>query len=101
MSFIPGANVGQYRIVEQAERSGVATTYTAYQPTIGRYVAISVVPSIDRDDVSLQRQYQRQMSLIAEFRNPNVLTVLDHGEHLGVPFIVTELMLSSRCGRAP
>jgi len=92
MSFIPGANVGQYRIVEQAERSGVATTYTAYQPTIGRYVAISVVPSIDRDDVSLQRQYQRQMSLIAEFRNPNVLTVLDHGEHLGVPFIVTELI---------
>jgi hypothetical protein len=92
MSFIPGANVGQYRIVEQAERNGVATTYTAYQPTLGRYVAISVVPSIDRDDASLQRQYQRQIALIAEFRNPNVLTVLDHGEHLGVSYTVTELI---------
>ena len=51
MSFIPGANVGPYRIVEQAERNGVATTYTAYQPSLGRYVSVVVVPAIDRDDV--------------------------------------------------
>ena len=46
MSFIPGANVGPYRIVEQAERNGVATTYTAYQPSLGRYVAVVVVPEL-------------------------------------------------------
>ncbi|MGE3908928.1 MAG: serine/threonine protein kinase [Chloroflexota bacterium] len=102
MSFIPGANVGPYRIVEQAERNGVATTYTAYQPSQGRYVSVVVVPTIERDDVALQRQYQRQIELILSLRHPNILTVLDHGEHLDVPFIVTELVeaepLSDRLG---
>jgi hypothetical protein len=102
MSFIPGANVGPYRIVEQAERNGVATTYTAYQPSLGRYVAVVVVPSIDHDDMSLVRQYQRQIELAMGLRHPNILAVLDHGEHLGVPFVVTELVdaepLSERLG---
>jgi len=92
MSFIPGANVGPYRIVEQAERSGVTTTYTAYQPSLGRYVTVVVVPAIDRDDVSLLRQYQRQLELVLSLRHPNVLTVIDNGEHLGVPFVVTEMI---------
>ena len=102
MSFIPGANVGPYRIVEQAERSGVATTYTAYQPSLGRYVTLVVVPAIDGDDSALLRQYQRQLELVLSLRHPNILTVIDHGEHLGVPFVVTETMeaepLSDRLG---
>src|SRR4051812_22772422 len=102
MSFIPGANVGPYRIVEQAERNGVATTYTAYQPSLGRYVNVIVVPSIDHDDLSLVRQYQRQIELVSGLHHPNILSVLDHGEHLGTPFVVTELVeaepLSERLG---
>jgi serine/threonine-protein kinase len=92
MSFIPGANVGPYRIVEQAERNGVATTYTAYQPSLGRYVSVVVVPSIDPDDLPSMRQYQRQVELAVGLRHTNILSVLDHGEHLGVPFVVTELV---------
>src|SRR5688500_5346693 len=92
MSFIPGANVGPYRIVEQAERNGVATTYTAYQPSLGRYVTLVVVPTIDRDDMSLQRQYQLQLERVLHLRHPNILTVIDSGEHLGVPFVVTETL---------
>jgi serine/threonine protein kinase len=92
MSFIPGANVGPYRIVEQVERHGVATAFTAYQPSLGRYVSVVVVPTIDRHDVALQRQYQRQIELTLSLRHPNILTVLDHGEHLGVSFVVTELL---------
>src|SRR5688500_13438070 len=96
MSFIPGANVGPYRIVEQAERNGVATTYTAYQPSLGRYVTLVVVPTIDRDDMSLQRQYQRQLERVLNLRHPNILTVIDSGEHLGVPFVVTEMIEAER-----
>jgi len=102
MSFIPGATVGPYRVVEQAERNGVATTYTAYQPSLGRYVTLVVVPAIDRDDVALLRQYQRQLDLVLSLRHPNILTVIDHGEHLGVPFVVTKTieaeLLSDRVG---
>ncbi len=86
MSFIPGANVGPYRIVEQAERNGLATTYTAYQPAQGRYVSVVAIPNIPRDDVPLLRQRQRQLELITSLRHPNILTVHDHGEHLGVAF---------------
>ena len=61
-----------------------------------------MAPTIDRDDVALQRQYQRQIELDLSLRHPNILTVLDNGEHLGVPFIVTELLeaepLSERLG---
>jgi serine/threonine-protein kinase len=94
MSFIPGANVGPYRIVEQAERSGIATSYTAYQPLLGRYVSMIVVPAIDRDNVPLQLQYQRQLELVLTLRHPNILAVIDRGEHLDVPFVVTETIES-------
>lgn len=94
MTFIPGANVGQYRIVEQVERSGVGTSYTAYQPSVGRYVAVTVVPGVEREHGARRRQYEHQASLAAAFRHPNVLTVLDHGEHLGLPYLVTELVQS-------
>src|SRR3954471_23704417 len=73
MSFIPGANVGPYRIVEQAERNGVATTYTAYQPSLGRHVSMVVMPSIDPDDLSQIRQLQRQVDLAIGLRHPNIL----------------------------
>lgn len=102
MSFIPGANVGPYRIVDQAERTGVATSYTAYQPSLGRYVSVIAVPTIPEDDLALQRQQQRQIDLVLSLRHPNILTVLDHGDHMGVGFIVTELLeaepLSERLG---
>src|SRR5215212_11339304 len=82
MTFIPGVNVGPYRIVEQAERSSVATTYTAYEPSLGRYVSMVVVPPSDHDDASLRRQLPRQAELTAGLRHPNIVSVLDHGEHL-------------------
>jgi serine/threonine-protein kinase len=92
MSFIPGASVGPYRIVEQAERIGVATIYTAYQPSLERYVSLVVVPALGRDDASSRRQRQRQLERLLELRHPNILATVDHGEHLGVPYLVTELI---------
>jgi hypothetical protein len=38
MELVPGAQLGQYRIVEQAGRVGMATACAAYQPGLERYV---------------------------------------------------------------
>jgi len=39
-----GADPGQYRIVEQVGKGGMATVFKAYQPGLDRYVAVKVLP---------------------------------------------------------
>ncbi|NIN65970.1 MAG: hypothetical protein GTO63_15015, partial [Anaerolineae bacterium] len=45
MENLIGQTLGQYQIVEQVGKGGMATVYKAYQPGLDRYVAIKVLPA--------------------------------------------------------
>ncbi len=45
MSLEPGGAIGQYRIVEQLGRGGMAAVYKGYHPRLDRFVAIKVLPA--------------------------------------------------------
>jgi len=92
VSIAPGQTLGQYRIVEQLGRGGMATVYKAFQPSLSRQVAIKVLPEFFVEDPSFHERFRQEGTAIATLRHPNILAVFDSGEADGVAYIVTELV---------
>jgi serine/threonine protein kinase len=103
MGVKPGQTLGQYRILEQIGKRGMATVYRASQPSLSRQVAIKVLPEFFAEDASLLTRFRQEAIAIAALRHPNILTVFDSGEAEGAPYMVTELVeggtLAARLGK--
>jgi hypothetical protein len=92
MTVRAGDSLGQYVIVEQIGKGGMATVFRASQPSLSREVAIKVLPDFFADDPSFHARFRQEAMAIAKLRHPNILTVFDSGETDGVAYIVTELV---------
>ena len=92
MGVKAGQRLGQYVIIEQIGKGGMATVFRASQPSLSRQVAIKVLPEFFKDDPAFHDRFRQEAMAIARLRHPNVLTVFDSGEADGVAYIVTELV---------
>ncbi|MBI5956449.1 MAG: serine/threonine protein kinase, partial [Chloroflexi bacterium] len=90
MDDLIGKSLGQYRIVEQLGRGGMAVVYKAYQASLDRYVAIKVLPFFQTQDPTAMERFYREARAIARLEHPNILTVFDFGEAQGLAYIVME-----------
>lgn len=91
MAIIIGQELGSYRIISQIGKGGMATVYKAFQPSLDRYVAIKIMPPFyaQQDDTFLKR-FRREARAVGKLRHPNILIVIDYGEHDDVTYIVME-----------
>jgi eukaryotic-like serine/threonine-protein kinase len=92
MSIPPNQMLGNYRIVEQIGKGGMASVYKAFQPALSRYVAIKVLPAALARDASFLERFRREAVVVAGLRHPNILVVFDFGEQDGTTYIVSELV---------
>ena len=87
-----GRQLGQYQVIEQIGRGGMAVVYKAYHPALQRYVAIKVLPEeLSRDSWFVER-FQREARSAANLNHPNIVIVYDVGETRGAHFIVMEFV---------
>jgi len=87
---LDGATIGQYRIIEQIGRGGMATVYKAYQRNLDRYVAVKVLdPDLVETEGFITR-FEREARAVAKLRHRNILTVFDYGRQGNVFYLVTE-----------
>jgi tRNA A-37 threonylcarbamoyl transferase component Bud32 len=93
MSDLTGKTIGNYRVLEQIGRGGMATVYKAYQPALERYVALKVIHKhlADNDAQFLQR-FQREAKAVASLRHPNIVQVFDFGTNSDVTYMVMEFL---------
>ncbi len=92
MSELPGQYVGRYCIAEKIGVGGMATVYKAFDSRLERDVAVKVIRSdIVRDEMFLKR-FEREAKALARLSHPNIVKVLDYGEHDGSPYLVMEYM---------
>ncbi len=102
---LTGRTLGQYQIQEQLGQGGMATVYKALQKSIGRTVAIKVMPSYFMHEPTFMQRFEREVKVIAELQHPRVLPVYDYGQIEGRPFIVMAYMsggtLSDRIQKGP
>jgi serine/threonine protein kinase len=89
---IVGQRLGQYQIIEQLGRGGMAVVYKAYQPALERYVAVKVLPRELTFDGQFVERFLREARAAARLNHPNIVTIHDVGQAEGVHFLVMEFV---------
>src|SRR5262245_20533918 len=87
-----GKSLGRYRILSLLGRGGMGEVYRAKDTTLGRDVAIKVLPSgfsIDRDRL---RRFEQEARAASALNHPNIITIHEFGQEAGVHFIVSEFI---------
>ncbi len=82
-----GRTLGQFEILEEVGRGGMASVYRARQSSINRIVAIKVLPASLLHDPTFYERFTREVDVIAHLEHPHILPIYDYGEVDGTPFI--------------
>ena len=77
---LEGTRLGKYEIQAEIGRGGMGAVYRAYDPGLGRYVAVKVLaPHLVWNSEFLER-FQREARAAAKLRHPNIVTIHDVGQ---------------------
>ncbi len=85
-----GRDVNGYRIEELLGVGGMGTVYRATQLSLGRSVAIKVLPDAVKDDPQFLARFHREAEILASLSHRNIVSVFDRGEWEGRYFIIME-----------
>jgi len=86
-----GQSIGRYHILEQLGEGGMATVYKAFDTRLEREVAVKVIRTEQFTPASLGlvlKRFEREAKALARLNHPNIVGVIDYGEHQGVPYLV-------------
>jgi serine/threonine-protein kinase len=87
-----GKTLGNYQIIKELGRGGMAVVYKAYQATLNRHVAIKILPPQLSFDEQFVERFQREARAAAGLRHPNIVVIHDVGHSDGVYYIVMEFL---------
>ncbi|MEM8884344.1 MAG: serine/threonine-protein kinase [Planctomycetota bacterium] len=85
-----GRVVDGYRIDEILGRGGMGVVYKATQQSLGRDVAIKVLPEEVLENRQFLDRFEREVDILARLSHPNIVTVFERGEIDGRPYIAME-----------
>ncbi len=80
MHDLIGQTLGQYRIIEQLGKGGMATVFKAFQPSLERYVAVKVLPPYFAHEEGFSERFVREARSIARLDHPHILPIYDFGQ---------------------
>jgi serine/threonine protein kinase len=86
-SFAPGREVGGYTVERELGRSGAAWEYAGTDPE-GRAVQIRVVDPDTASSPEYRSRFEREARIARDVTHPNLVGVVDSGEHDGALFLV-------------
>jgi eukaryotic-like serine/threonine-protein kinase len=98
----------RYEVEELVGTGGMSSVFRAHDRLLDRKVALKVLhPQYSEDEEYVER-FRREARAVAALSHPNIVTVIDRGEHEGRQFIVFEYIdgenlkgLIQRRGPAP
>jgi serine/threonine protein kinase len=85
-----GFVLGQYRILERLGTGGMGTVYKAEHLTMGRPVALKVLPPERAEDPACVARFCREARAVAVLEHANIVRAYDVGVDAGLYFLALE-----------
>jgi WD40 repeat protein/serine/threonine protein kinase len=89
---VPLQQLGDYRIIRAIGHGGMGIVYEAEQVSLGRHVALKVLPRKMLLDVKHRRRFEREARLAAKLHHTNIVPVFGVGEQDGLPYYVMQFI---------
>ena len=90
MTLQPGTTLGTYQILEKIGAGGMGAVYKAYQPSLGRYVAIKVLPPQTAGDPAFADRFAQEARAVGKLRHPNIVTAFDFTQQDDIAYLVSD-----------
>ncbi|MGH9144028.1 MAG: protein kinase domain-containing protein, partial [Vicinamibacterales bacterium] len=88
----PGSSIGPYRIERLLDAGGMGEVYCAHDTTLGRDVAIKILPRHFTADPGRLARFEREARLLAALNHPNIGAIYGLEEADGGRALVLELV---------
>jgi tetratricopeptide (TPR) repeat protein len=84
--------LGDYRILREVGRGGMGIVYEAIQESLGRRVALKLLPRHSLLDPKKLERFQREAQAAARLHHSNIVPVFGAGEHEGLHYYVMQFI---------
>lgn len=81
---------GKYEIQAELGRGGFGRVFRAFDPTVGRLVAIKIL--VSEAGADLFTRFRNEAIAAGNLRHENIVTIYEFGEEKGVPFLAMEYL---------
>src|SRR5262249_52857777 len=89
---LPITELGDFRLLREVGRGGMGVVYEAEQVSLGRRVAIKILPASVFRDPAKRRRFEREAKAAAKLHHTNIVPVHGFGEHSGTPYYVMQFI---------
>jgi serine/threonine protein kinase/WD40 repeat protein/Flp pilus assembly protein TadD len=78
--------LGDFRILREIGRGGMGVVYEAAQESLGRHVALKILPFHNLMEASHLERFRREARAAAQLHHTNIVPVFGVGEHEGIHY---------------
>jgi serine/threonine protein kinase len=82
--------ISHYEVLAPLGKGGMGEVYLASDQTLGRKVALKILPARYTTDADLVHRFEREAKAASALNHPNIMTVFEVGQTEDSHFIVTE-----------
>src|SRR5262245_15785158 len=88
----PVTHLGDFHLLREVGRGGMGVVYEAEQVSLGRRVALKLLPESVFRDPTKRRRFEREARAAAKLHHTNIVPVHGFGEHQGTPYYVMQFI---------
>ena len=90
VGFRPGMRIGQYEVIAELDRGGMAVVYRTRQIGLDREVALKVLPPVSVLNTNFIDRFRQEARSIAKLNHNNIVKIIEVGVDEGIHFIAME-----------
>ena len=90
--FTSGRTLGDFKLVRELGRGGMGVVYEAEEMSLGRKVALKILPFAGIVDERAQQRFRNEVRAAAALNHPNIVSVHSAGEQRGVHYYAMQLV---------
>src|SRR3954453_4132927 len=82
--------IGDYRVLREIGRGGMGVVYEAEQVSLGRHVAVKLLPQTVPPNPRQRQRFEREARAAARLHHTNIVPVFGIGEEAGLHYYVMQ-----------